>query len=177
MGLLPYSYCSSGVLVSFLYSSNSKNSFLNLSQGNSCCFLLFTFQTLFTDLADCSCRCNQYHLRICRVTYLVIQAACTHRFTDDCIRTICHITDLPKSFIRYFYLPEFCFIPFDVYSIIQLMGYNILTLFFISIHQKRKSTTVNFLFSSSIIHPFQHFQINLKLPVTISYPGNYRYPR
>ena len=60
--------------------------FLNLSQGNSCCFLLFTFQTLFTDLADCSCRCNQYHLRICRVTDLVIQAACTHRFTDDCIR-------------------------------------------------------------------------------------------
>ena len=133
MGLLPYSCCSSGVLVSFLYSSNFKNSFLNLSQGNPGCFLLFTFQTLFTNLADCSCRCNQYHLRICRVTDLVIQAARTHRFTDDCIRTICHITDLPKSFIRYFYLPEFCFIPFDVYSIIQLMGYNILTLFFISI--------------------------------------------
>lgn len=30
---------------------------------------------------------------------------------------------------NYFYLPEFCFIPFDVYSIIQVVGYNIPTFF------------------------------------------------
>lgn len=73
-----------------------------LSQDNPGCFLLFAFQTLFTDLADCSCRCNQYHLRICRVTDLVIQAACTHGLSDDCIRTICHVADLSEALIRHF---------------------------------------------------------------------------
>lgn len=49
--------------------------------------------------------------------------------------------------------------------------------FYFHTKQKRKSASANFLFPSSIIHPFQHFQINLHLPVTISYLSNHWYSR
>lgn len=65
-----------------------------------------------------------------------------------------------------------CSFLFYFHNIIQIM-------FFICImsHQQRNIKNIvsfNSLFSSSIIHLFQHFQINLKFPVTLSYPGNHR---